>query len=55
MKLKSQVVYQTAKALTDEDWALVETVANILEPIHEATLAVCAEKNPTMSMMMPFF
>jgi hypothetical protein len=52
---QAKVVKKTAKPLREEDWKLVETIASILKPINEATLAMCAEKVPTISLMMPFF
>ncbi len=52
---QAKVVKKTAKPLREEDWKLVETIASILKPINEATLAMCAEKVHTISLMMPFF
>ncbi|KAI8891938.1 ribonuclease H-like domain-containing protein [Globomyces pollinis-pini] len=44
-----------AKALSEEEWDLLEKLIIILEPIYEATCAISGELYPTISLMMPFF
>ena len=46
---------QIAKALSPQEWNLLQTIANILAPINNATHAMCAENYSTMSLMTPFF
>lgn len=44
-----------AVPLEEEGWDSMRTISSILEPINDATRAMCAKKVPTISLMMPFF
>jgi hypothetical protein len=43
------------KCLEEEDWVLVQSVVNILEPIEKASRAMCGDQYVTLSMLMPYF
>jgi hypothetical protein len=44
-----------ARSIPVQEWDNVETIVDILEPIEEASKGMCAEKIPTLSLMMPYF
>ena len=46
---------QRALPLTRYQWELVGLIITILEPINNATHAMCADFHPTLTLMMPFF
>ena len=50
-----KVVKVKAVPLTDDEWELVKVIVSILDPINEATLFMCTEKSPSISLMMPYF
>ena len=48
-------VSRTATQLSETNWELMQSIAAILEPINDAKVAICAERYPTISLMIPYF